>query len=519
MTATKMARLATVVALLFAAGACMDLDVDNPNEPDREAALSSAEDVEALMTSQFRLYWQLVQGGLGFEGSPHQAFDNGAEIAASTSTNDGTFQMGLQPPGPVRNELGYNWSQFMRIPWLELNRNLAAIRDGLIAVENQNINLQEPERLQAYAKFMQGLFHGYLALMYDRAYILDETVDPDETELRPYGEIMQAARGYFSEARSIAEGADFTLPEPWLGPGSYSSEEFVRLAHSYEARYMTQVARSPQERAAVDWGQVLNHVDQGIEEDFGVQLDGFGGVWNSPAKQRSSINESVYMTLLGPADQSGAYAAWEDTPNRDKNPFEVDTDDRRITDGTPRGEGEYVQWRSFTTNIRDRGPEFLSNYSTKWWRDISDTGTGFAPDITVQEMEFLAAEAHIRQGNPSDALPYINDERTEIGQLPPADEDGVSGERCVPRAVGPLARASELSEGSCGDLMTTLIYEKRIELWGLSAGGPYFDGRGWGILRDGRPCHMPIPMEDIQNLEGESQYTFGGGGEGSVPNC
>ena len=41
--------------------------------------------------------------------------------------------------------------------------------------------------------------------------------------------------------------------------------------------------------------------------------------------------------------------------------------------------------------------------------------------------------------------------------------DGVSGARCVPRAIGPLMKASGLAENACGDLLTTLIYEKRIE--------------------------------------------------------
>ena len=522
MTNSKTLRVAMASAVLLAFGACMDLEVENPNEPTRERALSSADDVNALLQSQFRLYWSLAQGGLGFEGSPHQAFDNGAEIFASTSTNDGTFQMGVIPAGPVRNELGYNWSQFMRVPWLDLNRALASIRDAVIAVENQDLGLQQPARFQSYAKFMQGIFHGYLALMYDRAFILDETVeDPGETQLQPYDAVMQTALGYLDEARTIAANNDFNLPEPWLGTGSYSSQEFVRIIHSYQARYMTAVARSPQERANVDWGAVLTHTNQGITEDFGVQLDGFGGVWNSPAKQRSSINASVMLTLLGPADQSGAYHAWEQASRTDKDPFNVDTDDRRITGaGGPTTEGKYVQWRDFTTNIGDRGREFLSKYSAKWWRNISDTGTGFAPEMTVEEMEFLAAEAHIRQGNPGQAVPLINDDRTSEGELAPADENGVSGSRCVPRAHGPLAKASDdVSHGECGDLMMTLIYEHRIETWGLSAGLPYFHARGWGVLRDGRPCHMPIPMEDIQNLPEVEGYTFGGGGEGSVPNC
>lgn len=502
-------------AVLFPLGACLDLSVTNPNEPERERALSQAADVAALIRSQFHTYWDVVQGGIGDEGSPGAALDGAAEVEASNSANDGTWDMGMIPPTPIVNEVGYRWGSWSRTPWLTMNRGLSALRSALQAIEERNLtdDLVEPARVQAFARFMQGLFHGYIALMYDRGFILDETVDPVTTELQPYDVVMQAARGYLAEARSIAEANDFTLPDGWLGPSSYTSEDLVRLTHSYEARFMTAVARSPEERAAVAWEEVLSHVAQGVVEDFGVNLDGPGGVWSSPYKSRSGRGTSIYLTLLGPADQSGAYIAWENTPGPDREPFLIDTDDRRITDGTPTDAGKYVEHRNFFNNQRARGTWFLSNYSPMWFRNISDTDFGFAPEITVEEMEFLTAEAHIRLNNPDAALPLINDRRVEEGELTGATLAGVSGDRCVPRAVGPLTKASGLSEGACGDLMTTLIYEKRLELFELTAGLSFFDARGWGILRTGRPIHIPIPMEDLQVL-GISHYTFGGGEEG-----
>lgn len=519
MIGAKMLRFAVAGAVLFPLGACLGLDVTNPNEPERERALSNAADVEALIRSQFRTYWGVTQGGVADEGGPGPALDAAAEVEASNSANNGTWDMGNIPPDAVVNQVGYRWGVWSRTPWLEMNRGLASIRSGLLSIEEQNLEakLDDPQRVQAFSKFMQGLFHGYLALMYDRAFVLDETVDePADVELQSYSEVMQAARGYLAEARSIAQASDFSLPDGWLGPSSRSSDDLVRLTHSYEARFMTAVARSPDERAAVSWSEVLNHVDQGIVEDFGIDLDGPGGVWNGPYKGRSARGSSVFLPLIGPADQSGGYVDWENTAPRNRQPFTVVTDDRRIHGDTPEDAGKYMEWREFFNNQRERGTWFLSSYSPTWWRDISDTGFGFAPEVSVQEMEFLAAEAHIRQGSPGAALPLINDARVEQGELPPATADGVSGSECVPRAVGPLTKASGLSEGECGDLMTTLIYEKRIELFELTAGLSFFDARGWGILRTGRPIHIPLPMEDIQVL-GMSHYTFGGGGEGSAP--
>ncbi|NNF29433.1 MAG: hypothetical protein HKN73_19555 [Gemmatimonadetes bacterium] len=327
---------------------------------------------------------------------------------------------------------------------------------------------------------------------------------------------MMAARGYLAEARTIASANSFTTPVGWLGPATYTSDDLVRIAHSYEARFMAQVARDPAERAAVDWSEVMTHVDNGVTADFGVELDGPGGIWGSSYKGRSSLNFSVALSFLGPADQSGAYTVWESTAAADRTPFDIDTDDRRITDGTPQGPGLRSVWRSFFSNQPERGTYYLSNYSGQWFFDIGDTGFGFAPDISVQEMSFLTAEANIRLGNPDAALATINDERVSVGGLPAATVDGVSGARCVPRAVGPLQKASGLAEGDCGDLLTTLIYEKRMAVFQLTVGSVFYDARGFGTLRTGRAIHLPIPAEDLQLL-GIPVYGFGGGGPGSAP--
>jgi hypothetical protein len=399
------------------------------------------------------------------------------------------------------------------------NRGLAAIREGLQAATSLNLQFEEPERLQAFAKFMQGLFHGQIALLYDRGFVIDETVeDVGALPLVSYDQVMAAARGFLAQARTTASQNSFTIPAGWLGPASYSSADLVRLTHSYEARFMAQVARDPTERAAVNWSEVITHVDNGVTQDFGADLDGPGGIWGSPHKGRSGQGNSVGLSFLGPADQSGEYIAWENTPFGDRQAFDIDTDDRRINDGTLNGPGALVEWRSFFNNQPERGTYFLSNYSPLWYRDIDETGFGFAPEISVVEMEFLKAEANIRLGSPDLALPIINEQRTTLGQLPAATVDGVVGQtRCVPRSIGPLAKAnSSASIGDCGDLMTTLIYEKRMAAYLLTVGSIFYDARGFGVLRTGRAIHLPIPAEDLQLMPDEDIYSFGGGGPGSA---
>lgn len=511
--ARSLGRVIGLVAVLLVLGACMELEIENPNEPDRDRALSTAGDVESLISGQFRTFWLLVQGR-----GPGPAMDALAEVESGNQANFGLQDQGEMPPIPIVNQVDYIWGYWVFDPFLFQNRGLAAIRDGLQAIESLDLQIAQGPRLQAFAKFIQGLFHGYQALQFDQAFIIDETVeDAEALELQPYGEVMAAARSYLAQARTIAGDNSFTLPDGWLGPRSYSNDELVRLAHSYEARFMAQGARNPTDRAQVDWNQVLNHIEQGVVQDFGVDLDGPGGRWNAVYKQRSSLNSDAHLALLGPADQSGAYIEWENTEFRDRLPFDVDTDDRRINDGTLRGPGKYAVWRDFFTNLPERGTWFLSNYARQWYKDIGDTGFGFAPELTVTEMNLLKAEAYIRLGDPEAALPLINETRVGVGELPPATLEGATGDRCVPRAIGPFAKASNVPEGECGDLWLTLLHETRMEKAFLSAGSVYYDARAFGTLRTGRAIHAPVPMADLQLL-GIPHYTFGGvGGEGSAP--
>src|SRR5690606_22044117 len=122
---------------------------------------------------------------------------------------------------------------------------------------------------------MQGVSLGYLGELFDKGYIIDEhsplLADP-EAPLPPYStytEMQAAAIASLKEAIAIADTATFTLPETWITGQSLTSEELVRLAHSYIARFLVYMARTPEERAAVDWEEVEQQVDQGITEDVG----------------------------------------------------------------------------------------------------------------------------------------------------------------------------------------------------------------------------------------------------------
>jgi hypothetical protein len=496
-------QIAGAAVILVVASAC-DLEVTNPNEPDRARALSEPGDVESLIAGSYSTWWDQMHGA-GDELAMVRALSSAAEVLSSAAANHFASDNNQQPRITLTNAIGYQWGRSLRAPWMELNQALAAIRDGVQVVETDDLQIgangQDTPRTLAFAKLMQGLNHGYIANVFDQGFIIDETVDVEaaveNADLRPYGEVAQAAIGYLQAARQIASQNPFTVPSGWMGT-SVSSEELIRMINSWEARLMTTVARTPEERAQVNWSEVLSLAEQGVTADYGINTVP-GDVWDD------SFNSPHLLSIrfVGPADQSGAWQAYEAANPRERFPIHVETDDQRVhAPGDPEASGTVVEIPGTLFGDAQRGIWFVTPYRTWKWRDKSDTGFGFIPELTVRQMEFLMAEAHIRLGRPEMALPYINPSRVAAG-LPPATVDGVSGDRCVPRTI----------TGECGSVLFALWYEKQMELLFETGGLDYFDQRGFGTLRAGTPLHMPVIAEELEALKLET-YSFGG--EGNV---
>jgi hypothetical protein len=297
------------------------------------------------------------------------------------------------------------------------------------------------------------------------------------------------------EAAQIASANSFTIPLNWVQTGSeLTSADLAALAKGYSARFIAQVARTPEERAAVDWNDVLTRANQGPTTDFVLEYD--GDTWWEYAKNyaaNQTWQRASYYTI-GETDQSGAFQTWLNTPAAERQPFDVVTDDRRITGaGGPTTDGTDFSYEGPSAFRADRGTYFFSNYMHNVYSYLWPSFAGAAPMMKVTEMDLLKAEAHLRLNQRDAAVPLINATRVTRGQLP----------------------AAVVTE-SVDALMAKLQYEKRIELFVVSFGNHYLDARGWGRLLTGTPIHMPIPARELETLS-LPLYTFGGGAGGAAP--
>lgn len=501
------------LAALIATG-CQELEVTNPNEPDRTRATQQPTAAESFVASSFRTFWPVA----GHDDYPSWALSTVAREITSGFADFGQLEVSAEPRSAWNNSPVNARNQVTEGPWYGLYRTISSVNDALIAIDSGLVivDATRTARTRAVGKFMQGVSHGMLGLYFDKAFIVDEKLALDTIttpQFKPYPEVVAASITQLDEAITMAGAANFTLPvDSWLFQ-AMTRDDFIKLANSYAARFMTYAPRTRAERTAVNWNTVLARANAGITTDFApvAQVDILWDDWKRlVARVRtgppSDFGRPSYW-LLGPADSANGFINWVNTPLNNRVAFQIRTKDRRIQGaGGPATPGKYFGYNASNIFAASRGTWRFSHYyylrngtSTTWQ-------TGAQPAVTVAEMDLIKAEALIRLNRAAEAVPFINKTRVANGQLPPVTIDGPPDEPgCVPRKLS----------GACGSLWDALVYEKGVEMVGTDGVVRFFDARGWQMLPDNSFTQLPVPGRELGTLRLEL-YTFGGPGGQSV---
>lgn len=516
--------------LLFGAAGCADLEVTNPNQPDAQRALETAGDLESLVAGAFK-QWQQTSGdyySISFALST-TSFQHSAWPA-----NAGMVFYSDFPRPQLPNEVAHQFYGNLEYPWNGSYRALAALQQGLSAIANWEGDFAAelvPEgtageraarmaRLNAYAKFTQGIAHASLAMLFDQAFVVDETVDiqgGEAVELQPYTDVMAAALGYFDDAIAIAGANSFEVPAAWIGGVSMSDTDMIGIAHGLKARYMAAVARDPAERAAVNWTAVRNELAEAQPWHMALVAFDYAN-WTADLKYYPAYAGWQQLTywILGMADQSGTYQDWVEVPIAERipevngEPFLIITPDQRFAQGATlaaQTDDSYDRYPlygvppfSLANNFQkpERGTWRWSYYWTydAWLNFGSETW----PEVSQAEIDLLRAEAEYRlNGNAPNAtaIALVDMYRTAAG----LDSSAGANEDCVPK----------LPNGNCGDFFEQLKWEKRIntQFRGMLMAPWYFEGRGWGDLYEGTALHFPVPCGEAYVLNLLPCYTYG----------
>ncbi|HEX5870493.1 MAG TPA: hypothetical protein VFY65_08760 [Longimicrobium sp.] len=526
--------------LLLGAAACADLEVVNNNDPDRGRALATPGDVEALIAGSYS-QWFVADHKLGL--SPAMFLSTQAFHHSATAANFGILTYSRIPRSPIQNTITDQDYDYITGNWTTNYRALAAVADGLRAMATnpeiaEGLGAEGALRARIFGKFVQGLSHGSIALLYDRGYVVDETVTTVDEEGNPimlgepvgYTQVMAAALGKFDQAIALASGAGASaieIPGEWIGTGTDAPVDMptmIRLMNSLKARYRANVARTPAERTAVNWTQVLAEVGAGVHSNFDISTEFTDNDWAGDLTMwygSLSTWQQVTLFMYGMADQSGNYQQWLALPvlQRDaffngSTPVVIISPDLRFPRGTTAtqqalaaNQGRYIRIRRTAAGAVNNAVQFSRPDRGTWrWSQYYNTQADGVqvynpfPLVDYDEMRMLAAEAHFRRGELQMAADSINVTRVFNG-LNATNAAGLNTS-CVPK----------LPNGTCGNLFEMLKWEKRMETFfrGALWVGWFFDSRGWGDLYRGTPLQLPIPAEQYAILGLGAPYTFGG---------
>ena len=158
-------RRVALVAASVTLVACADLTVPNNNNPDRLRATNTPGDVQALISSTFQRWWPNV-----YSTTPTVMFGSmGYEFSTPFLCFAG--QPMEQEPRPAwNNSSAFTNANVSSTTWLNFYGVISLANDGLQALDrglNLGTNGADNARARAFAKLMQGVAHGYLALMWD----------------------------------------------------------------------------------------------------------------------------------------------------------------------------------------------------------------------------------------------------------------------------------------------------------------------------------------------------------------
>lgn len=526
--------LAGVIAL----GAC-DLEVINPNQPETDRVLATPADVESLLGTQY-LRWHIGVYGNSLSNVRGMAdvlsFENFSSLA-----NNGMGAVISIPRGSLDNSIGNGFAtEHRRLYYIP--SEAARTASLIIARINNGLTVGSPAqdaRAKAFGHFVRGIGLGYVALMYDSlAVITPEMSAEDPGELVDYQTAMTAALQALDDAIAEANtgAAAFPLPAAWLPSSTVmTSTEFIKLIRSYKARLRANVARTPAERAAVNWDAVIADAQNGITANHDNTMNTVTGPFDSWRRQRNVFTTWHQMTpfVIGMGDVSGGYASWIATPLGDRGSFTIITPDLRFPQGADRAAqvadfGLPCPGDTCKRYFRNRAPanDALNGAAWGWspydnvrfhsWHEKGTGGSGAGGNgplifFTVAELDMLQAEGHIRKGAFAAAAALINKTRVPNGLPAITAMDGTSpvpgGANCVPKKP----TGSTLA---CGNMLEAMKWEKRIETHFTAFSNWFLDHRGWGDLAQGTGYHWAPPYEDLQARGRTAATIYSTGGLG-----
>lgn len=504
---TRFKKLYTMVgaAALMVGSGCGDLEVTNPNNPDVERALASANDVKNLAISTVNS-WYLTST---YVDGPYFAASVTADMHTSNFGNFGMRFNNLEPRIAYENLSAGGDREVARTGWDFNYSTLGAANDALRAFST-GLSLgstAETNKYRNLAQFTQAGSLTNLALIFDKAFVIDEAFDLNgpAPELKPYGDVSAAAVAKWEAAIAAITGSTATYTQtefPMVG--NLTGARLARIANTMAAMTMAYTPRNATENAAVNWAKVAAFADKGIGTGtggapFDVVVQGDNNTWYSYIAGYGNehswirIDHRLINLMDGttPPKFNGTVVGKQTSPDA-----RYTTDFEFCSSSNPAPSTGNASCTSAVIGDPGRGIWMQSNWFHRRYSHHARTTPGTAwrtavPYLLAAENDLIRAEALIRSGgSKTTAATLINNSRVTRGNLP--------------ALTGAEANAT---------MLAAIDYERQVEL--ISTNGLELQRARQGLtarLQTGTWRHLPIPAKELETL-GLPIYTFGGPGK------
>lgn len=455
------------------------LNVPNENTPDFAKVYANGADVENVASGLYNAVFRGEHMASGVEPMLGVAADH----ATCSWGNFGMRDMSWEPRdmgwnnSPTYSNATYTKYSFDR--WYSAiasaSNVIRAIESGVQIGENGVDN----NRSLAFAKFVQGIAYGNLALIFDRSHVVDEktSAEPTLEATLPYKEVAAKAIAYLEEAKTLA-GSSFTIPSTWMGSeADLSNADFLKIINTSAARILAYAPRNKSENAQVDWDKVRSYADAGITSDWNVVMD-------NAVKWYFEAGDYLTFPGWGRVDMYVAHLMdpklpqhWDDRPDfpypaKSTSPI----DQRLLTDF------EYLSSNDFQAA---RGYYHFSAYRFTRFDAEYVNAVGPKPTVSLAENDMLRAEARAHKGDLEGAAAIIN-----------------AGTRITRGKMTPVAANLE-------EILKAIHHERHVEMYTTGMALQFYEMRKNDLLQKGTPLHLPIPAGILQTMGITDFYTFG----------
>jgi len=534
-----------VVAAAAIVTVSCDLNISNPNDPDKIRSLGQPSGLQQLLGGAVRTWVETRENyyvmPLNAQADNYTASWNNAAMRFYSSVgSDCPIRCGWTNSSTAPEAAGGPTVEVLWYGYYNVLTTANAVLNGIETLhvcfdDDCSVDSTLTQRNKAVARMLQGMSLAGIAMIYDQGFVVDETTDLSAPKNLPFStrqEVRDAALAKLNQAYTEAGVAVWNTDPTWSGIGSgtaYTNVQIQKLIRTMQAELIAMFPRNSAENTAADWAAVTNYASQGISSgtpftyqyyidqttrECGVACIKTWG--NSVSTERVDTRVAAILT-------TNHQDPW---PAPNGNPCPTVSADKRVGDGTygPASNDNYNQVGITNPATANAGTDYacagvaifppargsyhqsnLSHVRYHWLayrgEDLpADDGTGQDPLYTTQMNDLLWAEGLIRSGgNPVTAANLINNSRVTRGGLA-----ALTGAEGTPALIAALQYEQEIEFMGQG---VDPFFNRRRSGYNAPAGGgrpAYVDG-----LITGTPRHMPVPAKELDILT-RAVYTFGG---------